>query len=210
MGDSTQAPARCSSDSGSNYRSHDFAAALAATGTFHKRTWRYRPQTNGKVERFHRTLATEWAYASEAARRRALPTWLPTYNLTGATPPSAATARLLRRQSRWSVQLGHHRSHRRGHANPHQPLVELMHHCSTRSSLIESRSVPAATALLSTDGKRTVVSAPSSSCSTRSRCRCSRPACWRRCWARSRRAAPNSHNRSLPAGRSACRRQATR
>ena len=76
--------ARCLSDNGSNYRSREFAAALMATGTVHKRTRPYRPQTNGKVERFHRTLATEWAYArpysSEAARRRALPTWLHIYN----------------------------------------------------------------------------------------------------------------------------------
>jgi len=55
--------ARCLSDNGSNYRSRDFAAALAATGTVHKRTRPYRPQTNGKVERLHRTLAVEWAYA---------------------------------------------------------------------------------------------------------------------------------------------------
>lgn len=43
-----------------------------------------RPQTNGKVERFHRTLTDEWAYAkpysSETARRAALPAWLHHYN----------------------------------------------------------------------------------------------------------------------------------
>ena len=40
----------------------------------HKRTRPYRPQTNGKIERFHRTLADGWAYArcytSETERRR--------------------------------------------------------------------------------------------------------------------------------------------
>ena len=44
----------------------------------------YRPQTNGKIERFHRTLADGWAYArfygSEAERRMALPGWLHFYN----------------------------------------------------------------------------------------------------------------------------------
>ncbi|GAA0319303.1 hypothetical protein GCM10009528_41300 [Kineococcus aurantiacus] len=58
----------------------DFAAALAATGTVHKQTRPHRSQNNGTIERSHRTLATEWArdrpYSSEAARRRALPTWL--------------------------------------------------------------------------------------------------------------------------------------
>jgi len=39
-----------------------FAAALADIGAAHKRTRPYRPQTNGKVERFNRTLQTEWAY----------------------------------------------------------------------------------------------------------------------------------------------------
>ena len=92
------------SDNGSNYRSRDFAAALAATGTVHKRTRPYRPQTNGKVERFHRTLATEWAYArpysSEAARRRALPTWLHVYNhhrhhtALGGLPPASRVTNL--------------------------------------------------------------------------------------------------------------------
>ena len=71
-------------DNGACYRSAEFAAALAATGTTHKRTRPYRPQTNGKVERFNRTLLDEWAYArkftSEAQRRRRLDTWLHTYN----------------------------------------------------------------------------------------------------------------------------------
>lgn len=41
-------------------------------------------QTNGKIERFHRTLADGWAYSkhynSESARRAALPAWLHFYN----------------------------------------------------------------------------------------------------------------------------------
>ena len=44
----------------------------------------YRPQTSGKIERFHRTLADGWAvkrfFNSEAARRAALPAWLHEYN----------------------------------------------------------------------------------------------------------------------------------
>ena len=76
--------ARALTDNGSCYRSHDFADALAATGTVHKRTQPYRPQTNGKVERFNRTLLDEWAYAqpypNETARRAALPAWLHYYN----------------------------------------------------------------------------------------------------------------------------------
>ncbi len=96
--------ARCLSDNGSNYRSRELAAALTATGTVHKRTRSYRPQTNGKVERFHPTLATEWAYArpysSEAARRRALPTWLHIYNhhrhhtALGGLPPASRVTNL--------------------------------------------------------------------------------------------------------------------
>ena len=75
---------RLLTDNGSCYRSRAFAAALAATGTRHKRTRPYRPQTNGKVERYNRTLLHEWAYATpyarETDRRAALPGWLHTYN----------------------------------------------------------------------------------------------------------------------------------
>ncbi|MGV0627838.1 IS481 family transposase, partial [Mycolicibacter minnesotensis] len=69
-------------DNGSCYRSHAFRDALG--GIKHRRTRPYRPQTNGKVERFHRTLADEWAYArlytSDAERCAEYPRWLHTYN----------------------------------------------------------------------------------------------------------------------------------
>ena len=71
-------------DNGACYRSAMFAQALAATEIKHKKTRPYRPQTNGKVERFNRTLAAEWAYAkpyaSEAEREAAYTAWLHHYN----------------------------------------------------------------------------------------------------------------------------------
>jgi transposase InsO family protein len=93
---------RVISDNGSCYRSRDWAAACAVLGITHKRTRPYRPQTNGKVERFHRTLADEWAYArpytTETERRAALDPWLHTYNnhrghtaLNGLPPASRVT-----------------------------------------------------------------------------------------------------------------------
>ena len=75
---------RILSDNGSCYRSDAWADACADLGITHKRTRPYRPQTNGKIERFHRTLADGWAYArfydSETERRAALPGWLHFYN----------------------------------------------------------------------------------------------------------------------------------
>ncbi len=75
---------RVLSDNGSCYRSHAWRDTCTQLGIRHKRTRPYRPQTNGKIERFHRTLADEWAYArfyaSETQRRQALPSWLHTYN----------------------------------------------------------------------------------------------------------------------------------
>ncbi|TQF74895.1 IS481 family transposase [Rhodococcus spelaei] len=73
---------RVLTDNGSCYRSKDFAIALRAV--VHKRTRPYRPQTNGKVERFNRTLAAEWAYAqtypSETARAATYQQWIHHYN----------------------------------------------------------------------------------------------------------------------------------
>ncbi len=75
---------RVLSDNGSCYRSFAWRDACTGLGVAHKRTGPYRPQTNGKFERFHRTLADDWAYArrydSEDARRNTLPTWLHFYN----------------------------------------------------------------------------------------------------------------------------------
>ena len=75
---------RVLSDNGSCYRSHLWRDTCAELGITHKRTRPYRPQTNGKIERFHRTLADGWAYArhytSNAEREAALPGWLHFYN----------------------------------------------------------------------------------------------------------------------------------
>ena len=73
---------RILTDNGSCYRSREFGAALG--DIVHSFTRPYRPQTNGKVERFNRTLLTEWAYArpwtSDGQRVRGLTTWLHRYN----------------------------------------------------------------------------------------------------------------------------------
>ena len=57
---------------------------LAAHGIKHLTTAPYRPRTNGKVERFHQTMAREWAYGlayrSHRQRNQALPHWLEHYN----------------------------------------------------------------------------------------------------------------------------------
>ena len=75
---------RVLSDNGSCYRSTMWREACADLGITPKRTRPYRPQTNGKIERFHRTLAEGWAfkkfYYSESARLAALPAWVHQYN----------------------------------------------------------------------------------------------------------------------------------
>jgi transposase InsO family protein len=75
---------RVMTDNGPCYLSGAFSAELAAAAVTHTRTKPYCPRTNGKVERYNRTLLNEWAYArpyrSEAARTRALDKWLHMYN----------------------------------------------------------------------------------------------------------------------------------
>ncbi|HEX8348312.1 MAG TPA: IS481 family transposase [Actinoplanes sp.] len=75
---------RVLSDNGSAYKSHAWRDACVELGIRPKKTRPYRPQTNGKIERFHRTMAAGWAFArhykTEDARRRALPGWLHQYN----------------------------------------------------------------------------------------------------------------------------------
>jgi transposase InsO family protein len=88
---------RILTDNGSPHVSRAYRATLDEVGIRHKRTRPYRPQTNGKAERFIRTLLDEWAYGrpylSNAERLGALPTWLDFYNherphtaLLGSTP----------------------------------------------------------------------------------------------------------------------------
>jgi transposase InsO family protein len=75
---------RVLSDNGSAYKSHLWRDTCRELGIKAKKTRPYRPQTNGKIERFHRTLADGWAfkrfYATESARRNALPAWQHNYN----------------------------------------------------------------------------------------------------------------------------------
>jgi transposase InsO family protein len=91
---------RVMTDQAKNYLlSRDFQATVARIGARHLVTRPYRPQTNGKVERFNRTALEEWAYVrlyrSNAARLKALPRWLETYNrrrphtALGGRPPTS-------------------------------------------------------------------------------------------------------------------------
>jgi len=73
---------RVITDNARTYIAREFNAAL--DGVEHTFIRPHRPQTNGKVERFNRTLAAEWAYArpwtSEGQRVRGLARWLHIYN----------------------------------------------------------------------------------------------------------------------------------
>jgi transposase InsO family protein len=75
---------RVLTDNGSAYRAAIHALACRALGIKHLRTRPYRPRTNGKAERFIRTLLGGWAYGaiygSSRERQRALAGWLDFYN----------------------------------------------------------------------------------------------------------------------------------
>jgi transposase InsO family protein len=75
---------RVLTDNGMGYRSLAWRDLCAELGVKHSRTKPYHPATNGKVERFNRTLADEWAYArlwkSETSRARGLDRFLHRYN----------------------------------------------------------------------------------------------------------------------------------
>ncbi|UKO93383.1 IS481 family transposase [Gordonia amicalis] len=90
-------------DNGSCYKSHVSAGAFGPS-IIHRRTRPYRPQTNGKVERVHRTLADEWAYdrlyTSDTERCAQFPIWLHHYNhhrghtALGGQPPASRVPNL--------------------------------------------------------------------------------------------------------------------
>jgi transposase InsO family protein len=75
---------RVITDNGGPYRSTVHAIACRALGIRHLRTRPYRPQTNGKAERFIRTLLAGWAYGAiyrdSAERTAALSGWIDFYN----------------------------------------------------------------------------------------------------------------------------------
>jgi transposase InsO family protein len=76
---------RVMTDNGFSYvKNRSLRELLVSQGIRHLTTEPYRPRTNGKVERFHQTMAREWgyglAYRSHRHRNRALPHWLAHYN----------------------------------------------------------------------------------------------------------------------------------
>ncbi len=85
---------RVLSDNGSAYRSHLWRDTCAELGITPKRTRPYRPQTNGKIERFHRTLADGWAfkkfYNSETPAAPLCQHGSTSTTTTGPTPPSGS------------------------------------------------------------------------------------------------------------------------
>jgi transposase InsO family protein/transposase len=95
---------RVMTDNGSAYISTVHAIACRALGIRHIRTRPRRPQTNGKAERFIRTMLGGWAYGAiyrdSAERTAALPGWLWRYNFKrphgalGRRPPAARLAEL--------------------------------------------------------------------------------------------------------------------
>ena len=96
---------RVMTDNAKNYvLAKSFQAALAEAGARHLRIAPYRPQTNGKAERFNRILLEEWAYvrpySGNQERLSLLPDWLHGYNhhrshtALGGLPPIARVSNL--------------------------------------------------------------------------------------------------------------------
>ena len=101
---------RLMTDNGFSYvRNRSLRELLARHGIRHLTTEPYRPRTNGKVERFHQTMAREWAYGlsyrSHRQRNQALPHWLDHYNTQrphsslGGRPPISRVHNVLRQDS---------------------------------------------------------------------------------------------------------------
>lgn len=98
-------PKRLLTDNGKVFKSHLMRALCARLSSRQSFTPSYRPQTNGKAERFIQTMLREWAYRrpypSSARRRRALPRWLHYYNFhrrhssLGDQPPASRVNNLL-------------------------------------------------------------------------------------------------------------------
>ena len=94
---------RLLTDNGSAFRSKPFNLACQQLGIVHKYTRAYRPQTNGKAERFIQSALREWAYGfaykNSAERTALLDRWIHHYNwhrphqgIAGATPMSRLTS----------------------------------------------------------------------------------------------------------------------
>jgi len=94
---------RVLTDNGSSFRSRAFNQVCRELGIVHKYTRAYRPQTNGKAERFIQSALREWAYGfaykNSAQRTASLDRWIHHYNwhrphqgIAGATPMARLNA----------------------------------------------------------------------------------------------------------------------
>ena len=91
------------------HRSIAFRTAVLESGTVQRFIQPRRPQTNGKVERFNRTLLEEWTYVrpytSNQRRTRALTTWLHIYNHHRAHTSLGQLPPITPQQRVWALHL---------------------------------------------------------------------------------------------------------